>query len=86
MGSKKMLVFDDMQAAEKIKIYDKGADRSDDGPFDSYGDYITLRNGDIHIPSVKMTEPLRMECQHFLDCIRNHHRPLSDGLEGLQVL
>jgi len=83
VGSKKMAVFDDMESAEKLRIYDKGVDNLD---YSSYGEFLTLRFGDIHIPRIDMKEPLQLECQHFLDCIRNHHRPLSDGLEGLQVL
>jgi predicted dehydrogenase len=83
VGSKKMAVFDDMESAEKLRIYDKGVDNLH---YNSYGEFLTLRFGDIHIPKIDMKEPLQLECQHFLDCIRNHHRPLSDGLEGLQVL
>ena len=83
VGSKKMAVFDDMESAEKLRIYDKGVDNLH---YSSYGEFLTLRFGDIHIPRIGMKEPLQLECQHFLDCIQNHHRPLSDGLEGLQVL
>ena len=54
VGSKKMLVFDDMQSSEKIKIYNKEIDRRDRDKFDSYGDYLTLRSGDILLPYVKM--------------------------------
>ena len=83
VGSRKMAVFDDMESAEKLRIYDRGVDNLH---YSSYGEFLTLRFGDIHIPKIDMKEPLRLECQHFLDCIRNNRRPLSDGLEGLQVL
>jgi len=83
VGSKKMAVFDDMESSEKLRIYDKGVDNL---YYSSYGEFLTLRFGDIFIPKIDMKEPLQLECQHFLYCIRNHQRPLSDGLEGLQVL
>jgi predicted dehydrogenase len=84
VGSKKMVVFDDMESAEKIKLYDKGVDALES--YDTYGDYQTLRIGDIVIPKVQMSEPLKNECQHFLDCVRSGKKPLSDGWDGLQVL
>ncbi len=84
VGSKKMVVFDDMESSEKIKIYDKGADFP--GKYVSYGDSITLRIGDISIPKIDMKEPLKIECQHFLDCIRENKSPLSDGADGLRVV
>jgi predicted dehydrogenase len=83
VGSQKMVVFDDMEAAEKIRIYDKGAEIS---TLDSYAESITLRMGDIRIPKTPAGEPLRLECQHFLDCIANDKTPLSDGLDGLAVV
>ena len=86
VGSKKMLVFDDVQSAEKIKIYNKGFDRSERTDFDSYGDYLTLRTGDIYLPHIDMAEPLRLECSHFLDCVRNKRKPFTDGRNGLEVV
>lgn len=83
VGSKKMVVFDDVESTEKLKVYDKGVNQAD---YDSYGDYITLRHGDINIPRIDMTEPLKIECQHFLDCIINDKKPLSDGTNGLRVV
>ena len=84
VGSKKMVVFDDMESSEKIKIYDKGADSP--GKYVSYGDSITLRIGDISIPKIDMKEPLKIECQHFLECIRENKRPLSNGADGLRIV
>lgn len=83
VGSQKMAVFDDVDSTEKLRIYDKGVQRP---AYDSYGDSLSLRFGDISIPRVDMREPLRLECQHFVDCIQNGSTPLSDGLNGLQVL
>jgi predicted dehydrogenase len=47
---------------------------------------MTIRSGDIHIPKINMQEPLRMECQHFIDCIRDRQRPRTDGRNGLAVV
>ena len=83
VGSKKMVVFDDMQPQEKVKIYDKGVDRSFD--YGSYGEFLSLRNGDIFIPDIPMTEPLKLECAHFIECIEQGRTPVSDGRNGLLV-
>ena len=84
VGSKKMAVFDDMEPTEKIRIYDKGV--VNNASYDSFGEALSLRFGDIKIPYIKMVEPLRLECQHFLDCIRKDEQPRSDGLDGLRVV
>ena len=83
VGSQKMAVFDDVDSTEKLRIYDKGVQRP---TYDSYGDALSLRFGDISIPRIDMREPLRLECQHFIDCIVNGQTPLSDGHNGVQVL
>ena len=83
VGSEKMAVFDDMESAEKVRIYDKAADRES---YDSYGDAITLRFGDVVIPHIHMEEPLKLECQHFVDCVRDGAVPRSDGVDGLRVV
>jgi predicted dehydrogenase len=83
VGSQKMAVFDDMQATEKIRIYDKGVNGTD---YASYGDALTLRTGDITIPKIDMTEPLKTECEHFLTCIKEGKTPRSDGRDGLRVV
>jgi predicted dehydrogenase len=84
VGSKKMVVFDDMEASEKIRIYDKGVNRQ--GEVVSYGDALTVRSGDILLPQISLQEPLRIECQHFVDCIRDRTKPLTDGADGLKVV
>ena len=83
VGSRKMAVFDDMESAEKLRIYDKGVDVPS---FVSYGESLTLRYGDIHIPHLPMAEPLRLECAHFIECIEQGTRPLTDGASGLAVV
>ena len=83
VGSEKMAVFDDMESAEKIRIYDKAAERES---YESYGEAITLRFGDVVIPHIRMDEPLKLECQHFVDCVRTETTPKSDGQDGLRVV
>jgi predicted dehydrogenase len=84
VGTKKMAVFDDMEPSEKIRLYDKGVDRKVD--YQTYAEYLSLRDGDINIPRIEMKEPLQIECQHFLDCIINNTQPLSGGQNGLETL
>jgi predicted dehydrogenase len=84
VGSKKMAVFDDLESTEKLRIYDKSAQHSD--TYNTFAEYITLRFGDITIPHVRVDEPLRLECQHFLECVRERKQPRSDGRDGLRVV
>ncbi len=87
VGSKKMIVFDDMEATEKIRIYDKGVETPNYIPrYESYGEALTLHTGDVYIPRIKMVEPLKTECEHFIDCIQTRRTPRSDGLNGLMVV
>ena len=81
VGSKKMATFDDMEVERKLTVYDKGFDED----FASYGEYIA-RSGDITSPRVPNEEPLRIECRHFLDCVRDGSTPRSDGASGLRVV
>ncbi len=84
VGSEKMAEFDDSQAAEKIRVYDKSVNTRQD--YETYGEYLAIRTGDIVIPQIRSAEPLAEECRHFLDCIETRTRPRSDGSEGLRVL
>jgi predicted dehydrogenase len=84
VGSKRMAVFDDMESMEKIKIYDRGVDYTP--AYASYPESLTLRFGDIHAPKIDGMEPLRLECEHFLDCVTSRKKPLSDGRNGVDVL
>jgi predicted dehydrogenase len=81
--SKKMVEFDDV-SSEKLKIYDKGYERPPE--FAQYAEYLTIRQGDIHIPHLAMSEPLVLEARHFLDCIATGAAPLSDGESGLRCV
>jgi len=83
VGSEKMVVFDDMDASEKIRVYDKGAVVKS---VNSYVEAITLRTGDVLIPKIPGGEPLRLECQHFIDCIAGDTAPRSDGADGVRVV
>ncbi|NIM99184.1 MAG: Gfo/Idh/MocA family oxidoreductase [candidate division Zixibacteria bacterium] len=83
VGDKKMAVFDDTRSAEKIWIYDKGVDTRQD--YNTYGEYLSLRFGDVLIPQIPGTEPLKTECEHFIDCVQNRRTPRSDGRDGLRV-
>lgn len=84
VGSKKMLIFDDV-ALEKIKVFDKGVDIHLDT--DNYGTFQAFyRYGDATIPHIKWQEPLRTECEHFVECILEGKQPLSDGHNGLRVV
>ncbi len=85
VGSKKMVTFDDMEMREKIRIYDKGVDASN-VQYDSFAESLILHDGDIKIPKINLSEPLKKEANHFIDCIINHKTPLSDGQNGLDVL
>jgi len=83
VGDQKMAVFDDMQPAEKLRIYDKGVTRK---KAVSYAQFYAVRQGDISIPSIRMSEPLLAEEQHFIDCIQTGRTPTTDGYEAMQVL
>jgi len=83
VGSKKMAVFDDMEVSEKLKIYDRGV-RSPS--YNTYGEYLSLRFGDITIPSIRMVEPLRVEAEHFIKCIESRQEPKTSGRTGLHVV
>lgn len=85
VGEKKMVVFDDMESERKITVYDKGATTTRT-KFETYGEFVTLHFGDIHIPKIGNDEPLRLECQHFVDAILNDTQPRSDGRDALNVV
>jgi len=85
VGSEKMVTFDDMEATEKIRMYDKGAAIKHDITT-SYADIISLRFGDIVIPKVLGGVPLALECAHFVDCVLDGKPIRSDGIDGLRVV
>jgi predicted dehydrogenase len=81
VGARRMATFDDMLIEGKLTIYDKGFDEDTR----SWGEYIA-RSGDTFSPRIPNLEPLRIECEHFVDCIRREATPRSDGHSGLRVV
>jgi predicted dehydrogenase len=81
VGARRMVTFDDMLIEGKLTIYDKGFDEDTR----SWGEYIA-RSGDIFSPRIANAEPLRVECEHFLECVRTGSTPRSDGASGLRVV
>jgi len=81
VGSRRMATFDDMELERKLTLYDKGFDEDSR----TYGEYIT-RSGDVFSPRIPNVEPLRVECEHFVDSIRSGIPPRSDGASGLRVV
>lgn len=91
VGSKKMIVYDDVSTDAKIKIYDKGFTKNNElgsfGNFDSFAKFqLIQRAGGLEIPRFEFKEPLQVECSHFLDCILNNKKPLTDGESALRVV
>ena len=81
VGSRRMATFDDMAIERKLTVYDKGFEQD----YRNYGEYIA-RSGDVWSPVVPNDEPLRIECRHFVDCVRDGAAPRSDGESGLRVV
>lgn len=89
-GSRKSVVYDDVEPTEKIRLYDAGVDLEHSGGVeDGQSDYrlrIDYRKGDIWIPKLDGKEALTLEVEHFVDCIRNQRTPMSSGQEGLRLI
>jgi predicted dehydrogenase len=81
VGSRRMATFDDMELERKLTVYDKGFDED----YSSYGEYIA-RSGDAFSPRIPNEEPLRIECRHFVECVRDGREPRSGGESGLRVV
>ncbi|MBM2841094.1 MAG: MocA protein [Bacteroidetes bacterium] len=96
VGSRKMMILDDMEPTGKLKIFDKGVGLEvGDGDLlslpgvpemQSHGSELIIRDGDIFIPKISHIEPLRIEQQHFFECVAKGEKPLTDGYNGLKVL
>ena len=85
VGSRKMLVYDDIETQEKIKIYDKGVDVPP--YYDTFAEFqLSYRYGDIYSPRIEDYEPLKKLSDHFLDCIKDGKNPHTDGQNGLRVV
>ena len=87
-GDKKMLVWDDLDADEKIRIYDRGVDvKSANGGKNGVHELlVSYRSGDVHIPRLEATEALKAEVQYFVECIEKGQEPFNNGQTGLQVV
>jgi predicted dehydrogenase len=85
VGSERMVTFDDMEATEKVRVYDKAAAIKQDFST-SYSEVISLRFGDIVIPKIPAGEPLALECRHFIDSVLDGTVVRSDGQDGLRVV
>jgi predicted dehydrogenase len=83
-GKNKMLVWNDLEADEKIKIYDKGVQIT--GSEGAYDHLVSYRSGDVWAPKCDQTEALKVELDYFVDCILNDRTPLNDGLAGLRIV
>ena len=85
VGSKKMLVYDDVSMQEKIRVFDKGV--TVQPHYDTFGEFqLSYRFGDIYTPRLDDNEPLKNECQHFVQCITKREKPRSNGEAGLAVV
>jgi len=85
VGSRRMIVYDDVAPLEKIRIFDARVERPPH--YDTFAEFhYAYHYGDVYVPYIKQEEPLKVECQHFLDCIRNGTTPISDGKQGLELV
>ncbi len=84
-GSEKMILYDDLNPSEKLKVYDKGI-RVTPGPEDVYRMLVSYRSGDMWAPRLDNTEALQTEALHFVDCIENGRQPETDGIAGLRMV
>jgi predicted dehydrogenase len=85
VGTRRMIVYDDLETHEKIRIYDVRVERPPH--YDTFADFhYSYHYGDSYIPHIQQEEPLKAECQHFIDCIEKGNRPLTSGHEGLELV
>src|SRR5438552_8804408 len=84
-GSRKMIVYDHLDAENQVKVFDKGVDllRNDE---ERYKGLVQYRTGDLMVPKVDQTEPLEIACRHFIECIEKREKPITDGVAGLRVV
>ena len=85
VGTRRMIVYDDLQTHEKIRIYDVRVERPPH--YDTFAEFqYSYHYGDSYIPHLQQEEPLKVACQHFADCIRTNSQPLTDGRKGLEMV
>lgn len=83
VGRNRMVIYDDLEPVEKVKVFDRGVERQPD----SYGEFqLTYRSGDILSPTLATTEPLKLECQHFVECVRTGQTPLTGARSAVDVV
>lgn len=83
VGRNRMIIYDDLEPVEKVKVFDRGVDQQPN----SFGEFqLTYRSGDILSPRLDTTEPLRLECAHFLECIRTGRSPDTGARSGVDVV
>jgi predicted dehydrogenase len=85
VGDRRMILYNDVAPLEKVKIFDARVERPPH--YDTFADFqYAYHYGDMYVPYLKHEEPLKVECQHFLDCIRSGQTPLSSGRDGLEMV
>jgi predicted dehydrogenase len=85
VGSKRMIVYDDVALQEKIRVFDARVERPPH--YDTFAEFhYAYHYGDTYSPYLKQEEPLKTECQHFLDCIQNGREPLTNGARGMDLV
>jgi predicted dehydrogenase len=84
VGSRQMAVFDDMVPREKLRIYDKGVERPPE--YRSWGESLSVREGDIFIPRLSNAEPLAVQLKHFAQVVRGQAAPRADAADGVRVV
>ncbi|MGE3272985.1 MAG: Gfo/Idh/MocA family protein [Chloroflexota bacterium] len=87
-GDRQMIVYDDLEPSEKVKVYDRGVTVGDgpSGPDGPYEMFVGYRTGDMWAPKVSAAEALSVETQHFVECVAGGHTPLTDGKAGLRIV
>lgn len=85
-GSEKMVVYNDMENTEKIKVYDSGVEMAAGDRDVLYNTLIQYRTGDMYAPKLDQTEALKRECGHFVECIKTNQQPISNGEFGLEIV
>jgi len=85
VGTRRMIVYDDLRTREKIRIYDMRVERPPH--YDTFAEFqYSYHYGDSYIPHIQQEEPLKLACQHFIDCIETNSQPLTGGLQGLEMI
>jgi predicted dehydrogenase len=85
VGSRRMIVYDDTEPLEKLKVFDTRVEAPPH--YDTFAEFTySYHYGDVYVPCLKQEEPLKLECQHFLDCIRGECVPIAEGRRGLEVV